>query len=188
MKNILLGLLAFIMLSSNALAMFHVEPYVGFAKGEEDTNDPNPDEYSGMGFGLRAGYKYLGAIVGATYDSQTITASTTEPGDNSADVDFKGTNMGAVLGYEFPLGLRLWVSYYIDAKFEVDSGTSTGGEFSGNGYAIGAGYSIIPMILSLNAEMKKFEYDEYSFQGTTLNLNNAGSSYYFLSVSAPLSF
>lgn len=188
MKNFLLGLLAFVMLSSNVLAMFHVEPYVGYATGEEDTNDANPDEYSGMGFGLRAGYKYLGAIVGATYDSQTISAKSTEPGSTTADFDFKGTNMGAVLGYEFPVGLRLWVSYYLDAKFEVDTGLLSGAEFSGKGYAIGVGYSVIPMILSLNAEMKSFDYDEFTYQSTTLNLSNAGASYYLLSVSAPLSF
>lgn len=189
MKKLLTGLSALMLLTNVAIASFHVEPYVGYAKGEEDTSDANPDDYTGMGFGARIGYNYLGLLVGATYDSQGITASSTEPGSTDADSDFTGTNMGAFLGYEFPIGFRLWLSYYASAKFELDNGLAAGAEFSGSGYSVGAGYSVIPMILSVNFEMKSFDYDELTLaNGTTSTVNNAGASYMMLSISAPLSF
>lgn len=194
----MIGLSAFMLLVSTAMAGFHVEPYLGYGKGSEGNHtvtasDQNPADYSGMGFGARLGFNYLGLLIGGTYDAQGLEQ--TDDDDPTDVIDFKGTNMGAFLGYEFPLGLRLWLSYYMSASFEIDGtndGSNVGAEFSGSGTAFGLGYSIIPMMLSLNVEYKSFAYDEFTpVTGPVVQLtgnNEAKVSYIFVSISAPLGF
>lgn len=199
MKKLLIALTSLFFLMNSASAMFHVEPYLGYAKGSgdkdaSDPNDVNDPEYKGLGFGARLGLNYMGLLIGGTYDSNGLTL--TDDDAPNAEVDYKGTNMGLFVGYDFPLGLRLWLSYYLSADFEVDTinnanSFASGDELSGSGYSIGAGYSIIPMILSLNLEYKSFTYDEFKDgeTGQTVNLTRDSElSYLFLSVSAPLSF
>jgi hypothetical protein len=201
MKKLILSFALFGMFSSIAMAGIHLEPYLGYAKGSEgnhtpSTGDQNAADYTGIGFGARVGISYLGLLAGLTYDSQGINA--TDDDSPAIDIDYKGTNMGAFVGYEFPLGLRLWFSYYVDSAFEIDAvngGTSSqiGDSFNGNGMSIGVGMSVIPMVLAVNLEYKSFTYDEYEdvSTGRTLALtgnSEASSSYLFLSVSAPLGF
>lgn len=195
MKKLLVGISAILLMTSSAMAGFHVEPYVGYAKGSEGghtetTTDQNAASYSGMGFGARLGISYLGVLFGGTYDAQGIEG--TDDDSPNTSTDYSGTNIGAFLGYEFPLGLRVWGSYYMSSKLEVDNTTSAGAEFSGSGMSLGAGFSVIPMILSLNLEYKTFAYDEFTTStGTVFQLtgnSEAKVNYLFVSISAPLGF
>ncbi|MFT6070358.1 MAG: hypothetical protein ACJAT2_000842 [Bacteriovoracaceae bacterium] len=201
MKNLILCFSLLAMFSATATAGIHLEPYVGYAKGSEgnhtpSTGDQHASDYTGIGFGARVGISYIGFLAGLTYDSQGITGS--DDDTPSIEVDYKGTNMGAFVGYEFPIGFRIWASYYVDSKFEIDSvsganSNQIGDTLLGNGMSIGLGMSVIPMVLAVNLEYKTFTYDEYEdvSAGTTVALNGsseAGASYLLLSVSAPLGF
>ncbi len=202
MKNFILSFALLTMVSTSVSAGIHLEPYVGYAKGSEgnhtpSTGDVSAADYTGLGFGARVGVSFVGLLAGLTYDSQGLTSS--DDDTPTLEVDYKGTNMGVFVGYEFPLGLRLWGTYYASAKFEFDSITGFSGSgligdaYVGSGIGLGVGMSVIPMILAVNLEYKSFTYDEYddAQTGITTNLtgnNEAGSSYLVLSVSAPLGF
>jgi hypothetical protein len=202
MKNFILSFALLAMFSSAASAGIHLEPYVGYAKGSEGnhtptTTDANAADYTGIGFGARVGISYLGLLAGATYDSQGLTSS--DDDTPTLEIDFKGTNMGVFVGYEFPLGLRLWGTYYASASFEFDGITGANGSalvgdaYKGTGIGLGVGMSVIPMVMAINLEYKSFSYDEYddAQTGITTSLTGnaeASSSYLVLSVSAPLGF
>lgn len=190
MKKLLMGLAVLTMMSAPAYALIHVEPFVGYAKGEEDSNATNPDDYSGLGYGARVGMDITGFIFGATYEAIGITAEQS----GGSEFDFDMTHIGGFLGYEFPLGLRVFGTYYVSAAAEYGglSGAAgtllNGAKVKGSGVALGVGFKIIPMV-AFNLEYKSLSYDELEApNGNTTNLSDAGTQIFMASISVPLGF
>ena len=200
MKNLILSLSLLAGLASTARAGIHLEPYLGYAKGTEtnhtsSTQNIHKETYTGVGFGVRGGVSFLGLLSGLTYDH--IGASGEDDDSPAVETDYKATNLGFFLGYEFPLGLRFWGTYYMSAKSEIEGKTGAADEvgdtYKGSGYAVGVGMSIVPMVLALNLEYKSLKYDEFldastGIEGSLGGADETGANYIFLSISAPIGF
>ncbi|MCO4794996.1 MAG: outer membrane beta-barrel protein, partial [Bacteriovoracaceae bacterium] len=161
------------------------------------TTPATTGETNGIGVGARLGFQYLGLMGGVQYDmgmgselEATNTTVTTKD-------DIKKSHLGVFVGYNLPMMLRLWGTYYLDSKIEGDeaAGSDAGidaidstNTWKGGGYGLGVGFTGLPF-LSINLEYKTFEYDEQDDTDdptdTTLN-PVVESSEIVLSVSFPI--
>ncbi|MBK27091.1 MAG: hypothetical protein CME70_24015 [Halobacteriovorax sp.] len=196
MKKLLLGTFALVMFSNTALAGFLIDPYLGFrfnGKIEEEANAGDLDEfsYSGLAYGARLGYNYLGLMMGMEYGvASGDVEQDTDPGSvvNSGvgkSLDGSFTNVGVYIGYEMPLLLRFWATYYFKAKMEVDGEANNFNDlnpnstftntFNGSGFGLGVGYTGLPF-LSFNLEYKVITYDEVESGDASVGTVNLPSS------------
>lgn len=143
-----------LLMTNQANAGFMVEPYLGYVVSGSDKGTPKT-EFSGLEYGAKAGYSLVGVSFGADYNMSATTAEQT----GATDTDFKGTNLGAFVGFEFPVLVKVWGSYYINSELKIDSGTTSGSKYKGSGMGAGIGFKILPFV-SLNLDYKKFTYDE----------------------------
>lgn len=126
-----------------------IEPNVGYDTGTTKAVDISDFEssstVSGVSYGLRLGYKFLVPWVALDYSLADL---------KSEGTDIKRTALGAVIGADLPIGLRIFGGYGFDNKLKVEGGS----EFSGTYTKVGLGMSLVPMI-ALNAEyiMHKME-------------------------------
>jgi hypothetical protein len=152
-----------------------LEPYVGYVLGGNENEvagtSQHDVDYSSPMLGARLGYRALGLMAGFEYNMLS-TSWEDQVAPIAADVDYKHSNMGIYVGYNFPIMLRVWGTYYFSSKAEVDSGSSAGDEYTGNGKVIGVGFTGLPF-LSINLEYRTFTYDEYEdiSAGTTSSLS-----------------
>jgi hypothetical protein len=189
MKRLLSAVVLFFTVSMSANALFHIEPYLGYKKlsGENSQTPKTEYDFSGVTYGARLGLSSLGFFGGLDY-SMASGDWESEVSNTKTTVDSSQTMMGLFVGYELPILLRAWATYYMDIKHEVESGSNNGREYSGGGYGLGVGYTGLPFV-SLNLELKKYTYDEYeSATGTKVTLNNGEHDYteMMVSVSLPL--
>ncbi|MEK6624811.1 MAG: hypothetical protein AABY86_07575 [Bdellovibrionota bacterium] len=147
----------------------------------------------------------LGLSLGLDY-SQSLGAfkykqdkpSTTTPSD-----EYTRNDLGLYVGYKFPLLFRVWGTYFLKNKMELDkSGTTESAsdsvEIEGKGYALGAGFTGLPFV-AVNLEYRAITYDKikqrngttvtlpYSIAGTAV-MNEIEAKDIVLSVSLPLDF
>jgi len=222
MKKFFLGLFALMMFSNTALAGFLIDPYLGFrfnGKIEEEANAGDLDEfsYSGIAYGARLGYNYLGLMMGMEYGlASGEVEQDTDPGSvvlsgKGTKVDGSFTNIGVYVGYDMPLLMRFWATYYFKAKMEIEGEANNNNDlnpganftdtYNGSGFGLGVGYTGLPF-LSINLEYKTVTYDEIEAgdptigtvslpAGTTSPFGAAGegkASEILLSVSIPFEF
>jgi hypothetical protein len=160
---------ALVSLSAHA---FIIEPFVGYEMGDYKTGSGKND-LAGMNFGARLGGTTLGFMYGVEFQAGTVSYE--NPGN--ADVDLDTTDIGAFVGYELPILLRAWATYYFSHKADV----STGGDRKGDGgMKIGVGFTGLPLV-SINLELMNRKFDESS-SGAIDHSTNA----YMLSLSVPL--
>ncbi|MDD0853320.1 outer membrane beta-barrel protein [Halobacteriovorax sp. GB3] len=193
MKKLLLVLCATLMV--NAQAGVLVEPYLGYrlVSGEDSNSSKTEYDYNGSVIGGRLGYQFLGFMGGLDY-SRGLGAYELEQKDSSGTSknDYTQSSFGLFAGYELPILLRAWVTYWMSNKLEGDSGAVNGDEFNGSGYGLGIGFTGLPFV-SLNLEYRNMTYDEFfdKAAGTTTALSGdseIGMSEILLSVSLPLDF
>ncbi len=180
-------------LSSMASAGFLVEPYLGYQLGSGDNNVatnsgsvPAEQSYNAPVLGARLGYSMLGFMGGIDYSMSSFDMEY-EVKSNGATFErsFDNKQLGLFVGYELPILLRAWATYYLSAAADFTQGTSNY-ELSGGGFALGAGFTGLPFI-SLNAEMRSFSYDEIESSGISGNLSSKEEfKEYVISVSLPL--
>lgn len=139
LKRLVVLMTALIGLSAQAGVL--VEPYLGIAtagdgKSKSGSTRVEYDHDIAPTAGLRAGYSMWGAMLGldasyqkTTVESQSLVSTSIIPYGES---DIDKTQVGVFLGYNLPMPMRVWVSYYFmgEMKFENDSKFT-----SGNGYA-----------------------------------------------------
>jgi hypothetical protein len=147
MKKLLLAL-ATVLTASAAHAGFMIEPYVSFAVSGEYKNGSTKEDVSHTGFGARLGYGMLGFSFGLDYGTGSGEI------DSSPSVDFDTTDLGLFVAYEFPILVRAYATYILDAKTEFPGG----GEYSGGGTKIGIGYTGLPFVV-IGVEMYAVNYD-----------------------------
>lgn len=167
MKKALSLLILSLGLSLNANA-FIFEPFVSYESGENEDNE----DVTGTAFGLRLGGSTLGFIYGLEYQTGSVTV------DSTPEVDLDFTDMGLFAGYEFPILIRAYATYYISHK--ADQGAN---ELEGSGgMKLGVGYTGLPFI-AINFEKMTRTYDERD--GVALSTDSETDSY-MISVSLPL--
>lgn len=194
MRKLLLGLAALTFLTTTASAGILFEPFVGYnLNGSVENPTDNEDNYDlgGLGYGARLGYNFVGLMVGGAYEANSLSGDGAIASTANQEATYASSNMGAFIGYQFPVMFRVWATYYLSSTLDwedVSTGALTvnvNAELKGSGYGLGIGYTLLPMV-SLNLEYKTFSYDEVTQSGTTEALTNEwDSNMMFFSVSVP---
>ena len=157
----------------SAQAGIHLEPYLGYAvSGEYNSGGTTKPDYTGGPLlGARVGYGMMGLFVAGDYQMGTLTR------DSTPEADFDESHLGISVGYEFPILLRIYGTYFLAAEAET-----TGSTLKGTGTKVGIGYTGLPF-LALNFEMHQYSYDEVN--GINLS-SDLETQYYAISLSLPL--
>ena len=167
-----------------------LEPYVGYLLGtqdgkyKQDGNEVDPDETSssGAGFGARVGFQTFGLMVGGVYE--TIPSITSEENDVESDAG-STSRLGVFVGYDFPLFLRVWGTYFLDVSIEDSNGNDASDMFD-SGLGAGVGLTFLPLV-SLNVEYRMYTLsDDFKNNGVTFDYSDTNYSEIFVSVSLPL--
>lgn len=162
MKKLAICLVAALGLTATQAQAFFIEPFLGYEMGHGDS-----DDLSGIQFGARLGGNTLGFMYGVDY-----TKATLENDQTNAETDT--TDLGVVVGYEFPILLRAYYVHFL--KSETDSDLEGDG-----GSKIGIGYTGLPF-LAINFEMITRKYDELN--GASIAESEVDT--YAISLSIPL--
>jgi len=178
--------------STAAQAGLLIEPYLGYyygttiSRGVTSSIDVT-DTSTGLGYGLRLGYKFMVPWVAIDYSASSGTNETDYP-PGTANVDYAWTGIGVSVGADLPLGLRIFGGYGFTDKavLKYTSGDDT---LTGSYTKVGLGFRLIPM-LSLNAEYIMHSYTKYDNGTTKVDLDTVYSSFssnaVLVSISAPL--
>ncbi len=183
-----------------------IDPSLGYASiayDSKDNDDSNDWKGSGAGFGLKAGLNYYGLITGGVFDYAKTEAKNKADAETKQDLTY--SSYGLFLGYSGSL-FSIWYSHYLKSKLKWDNYQSNptqtaiwelvfgpgGIEFSGKGWGLGLGVKIIEMV-QIFAEVKVLTYSKIKASGGIYgteeqSISNAGSAYYLLGVSFPLTF
>ncbi len=148
MKHLLSALTAFLLLgATNAQAGLLIEPYAGYYTGDFKFSTAKYD-FGGTAYGGRLGYSRLGLQLGVDYMGGKWNIDT--------NPDFKGTisNLGAFVGYSFPILLRVYATYFFNSSLK-NSDT----KFEGNTTRLGVGFSPLPFV-DVNLEYMTGTYDK----------------------------
>lgn len=193
---LLIFVMSFFALNS-AKAGIHIEPYLGYSlAGSGDvtfTNSKYDLSYSSPTIGGRLGYSMLGFMAGLDYSMQSFNLKS-EIGSTEYKDGVKKNQLGIFVGYELPILLRVWGTYFISSKLEGDDAPAVNqlidrnDEFSdGGGYALGVGFTGLPFV-SLNLEYRTLEYDKYEVSGVAASnyTEKLDLSEILFSVSLPL--
>jgi hypothetical protein len=175
--KILLSLGMFmLMFSATANAGFMIEPYVGYEMGTMEQTGTEDLDNKGAYYGARLGYSLVGLKFGVDYQTGSEDV---EQGGTSGD--YEPTDLGVFVGYELPIMLQVYASYFFDSKAQFGD-SAFPEDFTGTGMRFGIGWTGLPLV-SINLEIIKRAYDEYN--GTALSGDLEGSST-ALSISLPL--
>lgn len=173
---VLAALLLSLSIAKTASAEIYLEPYLGYTAGkwEKGTDEA---KYRGPNYGLRAGYSMLGFAIGAEYGVGNYND------DASAGNRMTNTDIGLFAGFEFPILVRVYATYFPKSKAKFD-GTSTGETFDGRGLKFGLGFTALPF-LAINLEYQTNTYNE-STKATTVD--ELKSTQVGINVSLPFAF
>lgn len=146
---------------SKAKASLLIEPHIGYIlAGNADYNGADVS-YNGPEYGARLGGQWLGFMAGLDYAHSTFTAKLTSTLVNG-EIDKKRDNIGVFAGYNLPILLRGWVTYYFSSKTSNTQTNSLGtsGQFTkGSGTELGLGFTGLPF-LSINLVYRMSTQDE----------------------------
>lgn len=182
---ILLAMITMVYYADKANAAFLLEPYAGTqfisSYETEGTGAGSEGDITGSAIGLKLGFKQMGFNFGLNGQRSSWTF-TPEEGDES-DVTY--TRMGAFIGYDLPIGIRLWAEYVFSFSGTADDENLDSEYKEGSGTAFGFGYQVIPF-LSLNLEMANLQTATFVNNGTESDFNVDYQTFIF-SVSLPFS-
>ncbi len=172
-KIAVIALLGLFVLSKQVSAGILVEPYLGLSlggSGEAKLNGSKYDySFSTATYGGRLGYQYLGIMGGVDYSYQDFRLTKEGPGLETK-LKTKRNQIGLFAGYEFPILLRVWGTYFLSGKMDAEFEKYS----SASGYELGAGFKSLPF-LSFNLGYRSITYDHYTpaatFYGEKLNIS-----------------
>ncbi len=163
MKWSLIALIVMIT-QSVAHASLLLEPHLGYnISGSGDTGSGTSlvkYSYSGVQLGGRVGYQLLGLMTGVDYTRSSYTLEA-KGLSSTTNTDLDRSEIGVFVGYNFPILLRAWGTYY----FNNTSTYPNGNEASGNTTELGVGFTGLPFV-SLNLMVRMASFDELK-SGTT---------------------
>ena len=185
LKNIL-ALFAFVFIlstrSSNAGVL--AEPYLGLslgAGGDARIDYKNIEySFSAATYGTRIGYQYLGFMAGLDYSFQKFRMTKEGPGI-AKKLDTKKNQWGVFAGYNFPLLIRAWGTFFVSSKIDGESEVFK----KGMGYELGIGSTTLPFV-SLNISYRTLTYDRYIAVGNPVYNEKLVSHELLFSASLPL--
>lgn len=168
-SKLAIALFSLFLFTSTVQAGVLVEPYAGYSIGLSKDYGNSTYDYSTPQFGARLGYQFLGLMAGVDYslsssfdlnEKDKTTGATTKTSSEKNQV-------GLFVGYNLPMLLRAWGTYYLDANLKNTPVPAT--TYNGNGYALGVGFTGLPFV-SLNLEYRSFSYDSSKTSGTKSTL------------------
>jgi hypothetical protein len=169
-----------LMLTNTSFASLLLEPHVGYNISGSGTNNGLEVDYSGPQYGARVGYQNFGFMTGIDY-----TASSGEVDMKLAGVkttqDFSTNDFGVFVGYNFPILIRVWGTYYFNNTMELKSSNV---EYSGNTKELGVGFTALPF-LSVNVMYRMVTHDEVKSSTGTASLSDYNYNEIVLGVSLP---
>lgn len=170
MRHLLSAIAAVLLMGSSVShAEFLIEPYLGYHIGKYDQGSAD-ENASGVTFGGRLGFStMLGLQFGADYMGGEWSI------DTDPDTDGTLSNIGVFVGYEFPILIRVFGSYFFDAELKDE------GKLEGDMIRLGVGLSPLPFI-DVNLEYITATYDK--FNGASLG-TDAKMNMYGVTVSVP---
>lgn len=168
-----------------------VEPYIGYLHGEYNSrSDATKHQYDSLGFGSRIGYRNTGFDLGMDLTFSLSTMEQRLPiASDPPKTDYFTWGLGPYIGYQFPILLRVWITYYLYNSFSSRAGPRSD-TLSGNGYGIGAGYqlSFIPNIdVFANLELRRISISKVEADSSISRVDNPINEL-FLSISVPIEF
>lgn len=147
--------------SGAARASLLIEPHVGYILGGNADYNGADVSYNGPDYGARLGGQWLGVMAGLDYTHSTFAADfKTTAG--SGELERKRDMIGIFAGYNFPILLRAWATYYFSAKTsntQTNSFGTNGNYTKGNATELGIGFTGLPF-LSLNLSYRMSTHDE----------------------------
>lgn len=169
----------------SASASLLLEPYLGYRVSGDLDNGTSADlSYNGIAYGARVGYQMLGIMGGVDYSMSSFDMDIQDGADTST-LATSSSNLGLFVGYNAPILVRAWATYFLSNKLDFDSIAT---EYSGSGYALGVGFTGLPFV-SLNLEYRALSFDEQTEASTTSALNpSEDASEILFTVSLPFTF
>ena len=154
MRKLLLASCLFLVLGINqSSAGLLLEPYLGYGLGMVEGVGVD-DTVTGSNFGARVGYQTFGLMLGGVYEMTPSSTRTNTITD--AETDYGSRSMiGVFAGYDFPLFVRAWASYYLNISSEDKDGNDTSDSYD-SATSVGVGLTFLPFV-SLNIEYRMIE-------------------------------
>ena len=175
MKKALTILLLTVCLGGFAHAGILIEPNVGYDFGDAKRTTllgvSGTESISGVSYGLRLGYKFLVPWVALDY-----SMSDQKNEDNES---YKKTALGAVIGADLPIGIRIFGGYGFDEKFDNE-----GAELAGTYTKVGLGMKLVPMI-AFNVEYIMHKLEKVDDVDVDTLFSKAEYNSIYLSLSIP---
>ncbi len=177
----------------NAQAGVLVEPYLGLGfggDGHSKSGTVRTDFDYGVSplAGLRAGYRLWDIDLGldASYQMATLDGSRLSGTDLilTSEEDVKKSQVGVFFGYNLPIPMRVWATYYFMGSMKYDNDSKY---TSGSGYAFGSSYTGLPLV-AINLEYRLVKYDEIESAAGVTSTGDARLGEMLLSVSVPFNF
>ena len=157
--------------SLQSYAALLIEPVVGFSfgKGTMETvfpavpaaNTSNTKSSNGTSYGGRLGYQNFGLQLGLDYLASNMKISGN---------DFKTSEFGGFVGYEFPILFRVYAGYVFSGTGTLADDTEDLKVKGGTGPKVGVGFTLLPL-LDFNIEYRSITYQELDFSNNQAKLN-----------------
>lgn len=147
--------------SGAAQASLLIEPHVGYILGGNADYNNADVSYNGPDYGARLGGQWLGVMAGLDYSHSTFTTEIKSSLVNGK-LDKKRDMVGVFAGYNFPILLRAWATYYFSTKTtntQTNALGTNGNYTKGNATELGIGFTGLPF-LSINLSYRMSTQDE----------------------------
>lgn len=169
-----------VLFTNTSFASLLLEPHVGYNISGSGTNGGLKLEYTGPQLGARVGYQNLGFMTGLDYTNSSGDVDATLLGVKTTQ-QYNTNDLGIFVGYNFPILLRVWGTYYFGNTMKLKSSNI---EYSGNTKELGVGFTALPF-LSVNAMYRMVTHDEIKTGSVTGSLNDYTYNEIVLGVSLP---
>jgi hypothetical protein len=140
-----------------------IEPQLGYtlsgSKSGSFGGSTISTKASGVEYGARLGYQFLGVMGGFNYQHAGLSVDSVYQSVSSSD-KFKKDSLGVFIGFNAPILIRAWLGYNFSEKITSTSTTTnfdSGDYFKGNSTELGIGFTGIPF-LSMNLIYKMDNY------------------------------
>lgn len=176
MKKLLaaLGMTLLTGLSANAGLM--LEPYFSY-KMSGSASFSSGSSITGNELGVRVGYDFLGFGVGI----DTTLNGKYAYSNSGVTMDSTPKNLGVFASYTFPILVRGYFSYLVNAKESIPNA-----EYTGTGTKIGVQFTGLPFV-AIGLETVSLSYKDRSAAGITTSVSDT-ATHTNLALSMPFSF
>ena len=129
------------------MRVFYLEPFaaMNFNGTYKNNNSSDKGDLTGNLIGAKIGFSQMGFSVGL--DGRRFSYKLESESSSVDDLNYTGDVFGAFIGYDLPIMLRFWGSYFLGGELQ-DSDNSANSIGSPSGYAVGVGYKILPFYFS----------------------------------------